>query len=253
MLFIIGIMAMFIILERIKNMKKIITILIITILICTLTSCTKELSVTCTHQKHMEYVITEEQQVAFKEAFDELDLQKSFDYFEKHTAYFGFIYYTIKYNGTTQGIGIQKELSLVEYKRKMYYIDPYSKIFDVAREIDVDNGNEEQFGCLLTRGDAYKFDFATLYGYDGFTEKEIEQLDFSFDTWLSSGWTPINELMQLMGLEDDNTSTLTDLFISLSDDVIEINEEVFYKNIKIKCFQKINQPDFAYGFLIKHK
>ncbi len=201
----------------------------------------------------MDHFISEQQQIRFKETFNELCFDAPFDYYDdgKHTAYFSFIYYTIKSNGRTQSTGISHELSLVEYKRRTYVIDPYSELFDVVREIEVNNGYP-QYGLLLSKdSELFKFDLKSMYGDLSNSEEEIYA--FSFDTWLSSDWTPVNELMQLMGLEDDDTSTLTDLFISLSDDKIEINEEVFYKDIKIKCSQIINVQDFAYDFVIKFK
>ncbi len=201
----------------------------------------------------MDHFISEQQQIRFKETFNELCFDAPFDYYDdgKHTAYFSFIYNTIKSNGRTQSIGISHELSLVEYKRRTYVIDPYSELFDVVREIEVNNGYP-QYGLLLSKdSEPFKFDLKSMYGDLSNSEEEIYA--FSFDTWLSSDWTPVNELMQLMGLEDDDTSTLTDLFISLSDDKIEINEEVFYKDIKIKCSQIINVQDFAYDFVIKFK
>ena len=228
-------------------------LLLIALLLVGLYGCSNKVTVTCTRQKDMDYTISEHQQIKFKEAFDELSFDTPFDYYNdgKHTAYFSFIYYTIKSNGRTESIGIRHELSLVEYKRQTYIVDPYSELFDVVREIEVNNGYP-QYGLLLSKDSKpFKFDLKSMYG--DLSDYEKEKYAFSFDTWLSSGWTPVNELMQLMGLEDDNTSTLTELFISLSDDIIEINEEVFYKDIKIKCFQLLDDPDCAYGFLIKFK
>ncbi|MCF0112299.1 MAG: hypothetical protein HUJ58_10400 [Erysipelotrichaceae bacterium] len=161
--------------------------------------------------------------------------------------YFPFFDFCIHDGSQTTQIGLRPELGFVMYENQVYVVNPFHDIFDIARELQQENGIPV-YGLLDNPNiEIGKFCFEELY-----PGEEIEDgYDFDYDVWYCRGSAKVSDVMEVVGETDDNPMNLTELFINeTKQEEIAINETIEYHGYQIKCVSNIGLQEGEYGFLI---
>ncbi len=172
--------------------------------------------------------LTKQETKMFIDVWKKTSLTDIYQYFNNVDTYGTGRTYKYKSQLSAKTIVILSPYGAVNVDDTWYILDPYSKIFDINRQLELNYGLPVQNDIVPER--LYKYCYEEMFG-----TRDIDIFDFSYDTWYVTGDITVKALMEKLGFDyNDETKLVEDLYRELANNEFVLNTEVKFENIKLK-------------------